>query len=133
MTTEPPSCAGGPQSERLMKFIGLRPLMILLKVSRATGCTAHICVGHNGRHSHLPRTDAAHAPASSQVESHRRIETLRLFPKQCAKWIGLRIGSFDEGVDMCDYSLGGLPNRLATEGRSEEHTSELQSHVNLVC
>jgi len=31
-----------------MKFIGLRPLMILLKVSRATGCTAHICVATMG-------------------------------------------------------------------------------------
>src|SRR5690242_21406235 len=27
----------------------------------------------------------------------------------------------------------GHRNRLGTEGRSEEHTSELQSHVNLVC
>src|SRR5260370_30020825 len=31
------------------------------------------------------------------------------------------------------FSAYGLPDALGIESRSEEHTSELQSHLNLVC
>src|SRR6266480_1267468 len=49
---------------------------------------------------------------------------------------GFRLGDLGGG---CGGFLGGEPGGVhvgggaATPGRSEEHTSELQSHVNLVC
>src|SRR5260370_30718684 len=37
------------------------------------------------------------------------------------------------GLQRADGHSGTLPGECAGSGRSEEHTSELQSHLNLVC
>src|SRR5690606_41674849 len=54
-------------------------------------------------------------------------ESLRLLAERCKKLSGLVIGS-DQFTDAGVRHLG-----KATDLRSEEHTSELQSRENLVC
>src|SRR5260370_2270672 len=35
--------------------------------------------------------------------------------------------------DLCSTDTRSAPSSIVNDGRSEEHTSELQSHLNLVC
>src|SRR5690242_21623277 len=66
--------------------------------------------------------------------------TLRLKARDTAavsaqKGSAARVMRFERGWKRslpCNVTITG-PRRAASAGRSEEHTSELQSHVNLVC
>src|SRR5690242_21612211 len=71
----------------------------------------------------FPYTTLFRSPA--RLASHRRYSGL--LAAACRLRRPGRLGSLC--VSACEY---GTPER-ARHARSEEHTSELQSHVNLVC
>src|SRR5690242_21513721 len=68
----------------------------------------------------------------------RRPPRSTLFPYTTLFRSGLRPGSADNSTARADWTSFTIPARAAIAARagmvrSEEHTSELQSHVNLVC
>src|SRR5690242_21399981 len=56
----------------------------------------------------------------------------RSLPLQVTSWIGVPLASAPPAGSMHLPMARSVPSPLAAH-RSEEHTSELQSHVNLVC
>src|SRR5260370_31145045 len=73
--------------------------------------------------SHLARRRAARALIGRKVVRHQRTG---------------RVERQAVDVPGCTYArgVGGVPHVVSCQtylGRSEEHTSELQSHLNLVC
>src|SRR2546427_5822138 len=65
-------------------------------------------------------------PYTTLFRSHGPRE-LQELPREGSRWLG----SADQQSERCQRALKGEPS--ARTGRSEEHTSELQSQSNLVC
>src|SRR5690242_21003913 len=64
----------------------------------------------------------------------RRPPRSTLFPYTTLfRSLGEGVADRDLGGDLGDREARGLGGERRRAGRSEEHTSELQSHVNLVC
>src|SRR5436190_16994842 len=69
-------------------------------------------------------------------QSYRDHRDLHSFPTRRSSDLGHRVGGFGQHIDrLVVFALHGLEFDLekAFELRSEEHTSELQSHSDLVC
>src|SRR4051812_49551477 len=63
----------------------------------------------------------------------RRPPRSTLFPYTTLFRSGKVFGEFSGGHGPGAEACKNLPRDQGEQGRSEEHTSELQSHVNLVC
>src|SRR4051812_50004677 len=81
-------------------------------------------------------------PRSTLFPYTTLFRSLAVLLRQASRIVGITENIFEEGINrICLYFLplgrAGFPECRATKRekikRSEEHTSELQSHVNLVC
>src|SRR5207237_10794872 len=100
-------------------------------------CVRHTCV-HSMYHPHLSSCPALHLMIhirfsfhffSSSYRDHRDLHS---FPTRRSSDLH-RPESRDVALSMRPGSAQCRPARSAPGARSEEHTSELQSHLNLVC
>src|SRR5882762_7475770 len=94
----------------------------------------HPMLALGGAHEHQ-----AHEGRLIELEATHAFAVLERLKPLLA--LGLRDGApiepLDGNLDSLDHLLHGLrdafPAKTAAQNRSEEHTSELQSHLNLVC
>src|SRR5690242_1159453 len=83
---------------------------------------------------------SASAALNAALDAQRELPNEAWTPAPIKVRMGIRTGAAQLQIDSKDNAYSGYTTIASTQrimsaghGRSEEHTSELQSHVNLVC